>query len=256
MAHGLLRLKQKLYNTPHLIENSSFETILEYLNNRNLGNYTPRKELAWDDPPELGDAPNEKELEIHSDFGVINIEGPLTYKPVTIMGFDCGGANYQQIKADFEDMVESGVKTVVLNISSGGGEAFQCFPTAQYMRDLADANDVRILTYADGVMASAAYALGCIADEVIMAPGAEVGSIGVLVRLINDSKALEKEGYKRTFIKAGNDKINLSVLYNLYNIWSKEPISKASLILRLLFVRSRLLCNDLFVNSKESRSSN
>src|SRR5690606_2706473 len=51
------------------------------------------------------------------------------------------------------------------------------------------------------------YALACIGDEIVMLEGSEAGSIGVVVRLINDSKALEKEGYQRTFIKAGGSKV-------------------------------------------------
>jgi ClpP class serine protease len=51
------------------------------------------------------------------------------------------------------------------------------------------------------------YGLASISDEIIMAPSAEVGSIGVVVRLMNDSKALEMNGYQRTFIKAGASKV-------------------------------------------------
>ena len=209
MSHELLRLRNKLYNTPHLINTTSFETILEYLNTRNLGGFVPKPLLIEDDdfvPPSQDDEDNQN-YDADLKTGFIHIEGPLTYKPVTIMGFDCGGANYQTIKSDFIDMVDAGVKTIVLAIDSGGGEAFQCFPTAQYMRDLADENNVKIITYVDGMAASAAYALGSIADELIMAPSAEVGSIGVLVRLFNDSKALEMNGYERTFVKAGGEKI-------------------------------------------------
>lgn len=209
MSHELIRLKNKLYNTPHLIDATSFETILEYLTTRNLGGWVPSPSLMEDDDfvPTSEDDNDFQNYDADLQTGFINIEGPLTYKPVTIMGFDCGGANYQTIKSDFVDMIESGVKTVVLSIDSGGGEAFQCFPTAQYMRDLANENDVKIITYVDGLAASAAYALASIADEIIMAPSAEVGSIGVLVRLINDSKALEMNGYERTFVKAGGEKI-------------------------------------------------
>lgn len=202
MAHSLLRLKEKICNTPHLMHPASFETVLQYLNSRNS------EDFKMESDEEFSREDNGR-YSFNSDIGVavMNIDGPLSYKPVTIMGFDCGGASYQQIKEDFTYLVDSGAKTIAFSVSSGGGEAFQMMPTANYMRKLATENDVRLITYVDGLSASAAYGLSVIADELIMAPSSEVGSVGVLVRLMNDSKALEKEGYERTFISAGDEKI-------------------------------------------------
>ncbi len=202
MAHSLLRLKEKICNTPHLMHPASFEIVIQYLNERNSEDF--KLDAAVEDNRE-----SNSRYSFNKDIGVavLNIDGPLSYKPVTMMGFDCGGASYQQIKEDFTYLVDSGAKTIAFSVSSGGGEAFQMMPTANYMRKLATENDVRIITYVDGLSASAAYGLSVIADELIMAPSSEVGSVGVLVRLMNDSKALEKEGYERTFISAGDDKI-------------------------------------------------
>lgn len=201
-GHQLLRLKEKICNTPHLMHPASFEIVIQYLNERNSEDF--KLDTAVEDNRE-----SNSRYSFNKDIGVavLNIDGPLSYKPVTMMGFDCGGASYQQIKEDFTYLVDSGAKTVAFSVSSGGGEAFQMMPTANYMRKLATENDVRIITYVDGLSASAAYGLSVIADELIMAPSSEVGSVGVLVRLMNDSKALEKEGYERTFISAGDDKI-------------------------------------------------
>ena len=202
MAHSLLRLKEKICNTPHLMHPASFEIVIQYLNERNSEDF--KLDTAVEDNRE-----SNSRYSFNKDIGVavLNIDGPLSYKPVTMMGFDCGGASYQQIKEDFTYLVDSGAKTIAFSVSSGGGEAFQMMPTANYMRKLATENDVRVITYVDGLSASAAYGLSVIADELIMAPSSEVGSVGVLVRLMNDSKALEKEGYERTFISAGDDKI-------------------------------------------------
>lgn len=72
---------------------------------------------------------------------------------------------------------------------------------------MCDAAGVKLYAYNDGCVASACYALACVADEVISNPHAETGSIGVLIALINDSKHLEDEGYTRSFISAGASKI-------------------------------------------------
>ena len=69
-----------------------------------------------------------------------------------------------------------------------------------------DAN-VKLVAYVDTVGCSAAYALSVIADTVIVNPSASVGSIGCVVCLLDDSKAMEQEGYKRVFISAGDQKV-------------------------------------------------
>lgn len=199
MSHTLFRLRSKVFNTPQLMQVSQFESIVEYLNAR------------CEEDIESGNGPSESNSRYSYNpdmqVAVMDIEGPLTYKPITFMGMDCGGANYQMLKEDFTYLVEQGVKIVAFNADSPGGEAFQLFPTAAYIRKLADANGVKIITYVDGLAASAMYGLASISDEIIMAPSAEVGSIGVVVRLMNDSKALEMNGYQRTFIKAGASKV-------------------------------------------------
>jgi ClpP class serine protease len=200
MSHEIVRLKQKILDTPHLVHPATFESVINYLNDRSvMEHFEPEARL--DDNEDGNYAYNED-----TGVAVMNISGPLTYRPyMTLCG--SGGANYQAIKEDFADIVERGAHTVVLQIDSGGGEAYQCFATARYIRGLADANDVKIISFVDGLAASAAYGLAVAAHEIIVAEGSEVGSIGVLVRLMNDSKALEKEGYERSFVSAGKEKI-------------------------------------------------
>lgn len=198
MAHQLLRIREKLCNTPHLIQEASFEAVLSYIDSRMEEDFKPEENIVAN-----------SRYSFNKDIGVamLNIDGPLTYKPVTVMGFDCGGTSYQQLKEDFTYLVDAGAKTIAFSVSSGGGEAFQMMPTANYMRSLANDKNVKIISFVEGLSASAAYGLTSISDEIILAEGSEVGSVGVLVRLVNDSKALEKAGYERTFITAGKEKV-------------------------------------------------
>lgn len=202
MAHNLFRLREKTLNTPQLMSIQGFDAIAKYLDERCTKGFKL----------EAGDGFRSEANERYSfnaDLGVatLSIDGPLSYRPVTLMGMDCGGTSYTQLKEDFTYLVESGAKTIALTVDSPGGEAHGLFPTAQYMRDLADQNGVKILAFTDGMSASAGYGLTSIADEIIVSPGSEVGSIGVVVRLMNDSKALEKEGYERSFVYAGSSKV-------------------------------------------------
>ena len=200
MAHELARLRSKLFDTPLLVETKSFESILNYLDKRCEGTVEVNKEAA-------------EEYSMHgtlyykdNGLGVISINGPLTNKSTGWEAF-CGGTSYESIKEDFEALLEEGAKTIAFIVESGGGEAYGMMDTGNYLRRLADENDVKIVSYIDGLSASAAYGLTAISDEIISNKSSEIGSVGVLIRLMNDSKALEKEGYERTFITAGDEKI-------------------------------------------------
>lgn len=199
MAHELKLLTKKLNNTPHLIDPVSFQGIVDYLSDRNVGEMVIDSKSKKKEDKYLNYNPDTK-------AGVISVEGPLTYKST---GWEalCGGCSYESVVEQFNSMVDMGAKTVILWADSGGGEAYGMMETGRYMRKRANEAGVKILTYVDGISASACYGITCIADEVIANPNAEVGSIGVVVRLMNDSKALEQKGYERTFVYAGGNKV-------------------------------------------------
>lgn len=206
MAHKITRLKAKLLNTPHLIDEQSFNAILSYINDRNATGI-----LAERDGDDEDDYKRSRFLyNDESRTAILYIEGPLTAKS-TGMEMLCGGTSYEGLKEDFADAVELGAKTVAWMIDSPGGEAATMLDTANYLRKMADDNGVKIISYVDGGdAASAAYGLACVSDEIVAQADASIGSIGVLVRLMNDSKHLEQEGYERTFVTAGSEKVPFS----------------------------------------------
>ena len=201
MAHELARFRSKLFDTPLLVDSKSFEFILNYVDKRCEG--------TVDVPKKEADSEFSMYSTLHyaeSNLGVIHIAGPLTNKST---GWEalCGGTSYESIKEDFEALAEAGVKTVAFMAESGGGEAYGMMDTGNYLRKLADDNGIRIISYVDGLAASACYGLIAISDEIISNKSSEIGSIGVLIRLMNDSKSLEMKGYERSFISAGTEKI-------------------------------------------------
>lgn len=199
-AHSLVRLTNKLFANPQMMEASYFDRVASILETRNEGIV----EMALENKAER----SERNLAYNSDtkVGIIELKGPLTYLHYEPM---CGEipTSYQSLVADFKSLVNQGAKTVVLDTDSPGGEAYGVFETARHIRQLADENDIKILTYVDGIAASAAYALTSISDEVIMNPSAEVGSIGVVVRLRNTNKAMKQMGVEDTYVFAGKSKI-------------------------------------------------
>lgn len=197
MAHSALRIKEKLCNTPHLISPTSFETIVSYLENKNFADDGGKDE---DHKKKRGT------YNTDTNVGFIDIQGPLTYK-LTGLEMLCGGCSYEGILEQFHEMVDAGIKTIVLNEDSGGGAAYGMMETSRQLREMADKNGIKLIAYVDGMSASAAYGLAVSAHEIIANPDSEVGSIGVVVRLQNDAKALEQKGIERTFVYAGDNKV-------------------------------------------------
>lgn len=198
MKHSLFRLTSRVYNTPHLITPQAFSTILDYLDARNT------TEVEMFVP--VDDASKQSEKPYANGLGVLTVDGSLTYKPVMTA---CGeaGTSYQSLVAQVEEMAEADVKTIVMEVTSGGGEASHVFQACEDIRAIADANGIKMIGYADTIAASAAYALISICDEVIANPSASVGSIGCVVALMDMSKAYEKAGLKRIFITSGENKV-------------------------------------------------
>lgn len=199
-AHSLIRLTNKLVATPQMMEAQYFDKIASLLEERNVGDI----QLALENK-----AKNEsREVIYNADtkVGIVELKGPLTYLHYQPM---CGESptSYQSMLADVESLLDSGAKTIVFDTDSPGGEAYGVFEAAKRIRTMADEKGAKILTYVDGMAASAAYALASISDEIIMNPSAEVGSIGVVVRLRNANKAMKSIGVEDTYVFAGKSKI-------------------------------------------------
>lgn len=201
MAHSLVRIKQSLVNKPHLIDQESFASIMEYVNAR-----IDAEQFEVDTGAKAEVDNGSGRYVPESKVGVLHVQGPLTYRT---SGWEalCGGTSYEMLKGQMEYFVSQGAKTVAMMLDSGGGEAHGMMDSANYIRKLADENDIKIIGFVDGIAASAGYGMLTIADEIVMTADSQVGSIGVLIQLINNSKQLEMNGIERTFITAGKDKV-------------------------------------------------
>ncbi len=104
----------------------------------------------------------------------VEICGPLTQH------FTFGLDSYDAIGARFQRAAATDAHTVLLKISSPGGDVHGVFELARAMRAGAAAAGKRLVAYVDGTAASAAYALACAADEIIVPATGCVGSIGVI----------------------------------------------------------------------------
>lgn len=202
MSRALLRLTESLTNKPLLTTQVQLDQVYEYLTDRNNGLVDLKVDVV------KRDKVNKDTVEYNSDtgVGVISIDGSLTY--LTYQGI-CGdaGVSYKGIKAQFDYLVEAGARVILLDQNSNGGEAYMAFETAREMRKVADEKGIRLISYVDGGSFSASYVFSAICHEVIVNPQGEVGSIGVVVGLVNTNKAEKDRGVERTYIYSGESKI-------------------------------------------------
>lgn len=194
-------MKEKVDNVPLLITQDALKPIVEYLDDRNLnGSLT-------DIAAGLGTDESERMTKVITDnLAIIPIEGSLSYEK-TFMGALCGMTSYQQLLEDVEDAISLGVKTIVFSVDSGGGEAFAMISTANSIKERMRNAGVKSIAYVDGMSASAAYGLSVIADEVIAHTDSRVGSVGVVIRLTDDSEKQKADGYKSIYITSAESKV-------------------------------------------------
>jgi len=147
--------------------------------------------------------------------GVLEIKGTLLYSaPEWLEAF--GYTSYQAISRRFDAlMADSRVKTIVLRVQSPGGSTFGVSELAQKI--FSARGSKKIVAYADPYAFSAAYWLASSASILYTTLSGMVGSVGAYTMHADYSKAMEAEGIKITFIKAGEKKVD----GNEY-----EPLSK------------------------------
>lgn len=208
MSHELFRLRQHIISNPQLASTETLFSVLDFLDARNLGDNLKLMELQQKHLAFVGESALRSASVAYSDdksIASISISGALSHKATALEAM-CGARSYQSILQDVKQVAsEDSVETVVLEISSGGGEATGAFEAAREIKSLLA--DKKLIAFVDSLAASAAYAIASQADEIIMTSDAKVGSIGVVLPLMNYKEKLEQDGVKFDPIFAGKYKV-------------------------------------------------
>lgn len=141
----------------------------------------------------------------HGDVGVIKIAGPLVNNAAYWNRY-YGMTGYPEIReALIYAVKEGGVKSLILDIASGGGAVAGVFDTATLIAKI-DKSVMPVHTFSDASIMSAAYLLGSAARTVNVGPMTEAGSVGVLMVHQEMSKLFAEMGIKPTVLRAGKYK--------------------------------------------------
>lgn len=217
---GSLTLARQVFNTPQLILADDLQNIAQYLVNRangiefevgqkeeTLETSAIDKNLVLTEEEQRDRRFRQLGITNNGKRGNLNITGTLVAKAGEIDADCMELTSYEKLHSTFQKQVNEGIQELVLHVNSGGGSAFSCFEMAKEVKDLATSKGIKIYAWVDGLSASAAYAWTSIADEIVARKDSEVGSVGVVVQLINNSKMLENIGITRQFVYHGDQKI-------------------------------------------------
>jgi signal peptide peptidase SppA len=135
---------------------------------------------------------------------VLPLQGVIAQK-MNMMSAMSGGTSTERFAQAFRDALDNPqVSAIVLDVDSPGGSVFGVDELAAEIRASRGAKP--IVAVANSLMASAAYWIGSQADELVVTPGGQVGSIGVLAVHTDYSAANEQAGIRPTIISAGKYK--------------------------------------------------
>lgn len=147
-------------------------------------------------------APKEPNSTQRGDVAVIPITGTITPRP---SAFSSGGTSAETVGKRIDAAKnDSSVKNIMLNIDSPGGSVFGIEELAGKIRSAAQVKPVHAI--ANHTAASAGYWLGSQATTLAVAPGGQVGSIGVISRRTDRTESLLKSGVVVKYITSGKFK--------------------------------------------------
>lgn len=203
-------LAARLFNTPLMVLPAKLDAIIAGLGGRLLGVDGLTLPAAQSAAPEMLSTRRSEQhpggWRLDSGVAVIDVRGALVHRTrleadsTSLLGYDDIAAAFQSALASDD------ARAIALVIDSPGGEVQGAFELASRIH--AARGQKPVIAIADGMAASAAYLIASAADEVLATPTSYTGSIGIVMRHVDMSRALSKEGLQVTHIFAGAHKVD------------------------------------------------
>lgn len=148
---------------------------------------------------------------VRSGVAVLPLVGVIAQK-MDLMTEMSGGTSTERFGQRFDElMADDAVKSIVFDVDSPGGNVYGIPELTEKIRS-ARGGKKRITAVANSLMTSGAYWIGSAADEIVVTPSGEAGSIGVVARHTDYSQAESKAGRKHTFVHGGRYKVEANPL--------------------------------------------
>lgn len=220
----LTHLASAVFNSPLAIIPEKLEVILSSLGPRLVPDHAALRELinsgvlhsqsplpplpshlTWDEEAEGGSEHRPYRV-TEQGVAIIPVQGVLMKKGSWISALS-GFSSYDRIGASCQSaMLDAEVRALLLDIDSPGGTTHGCFELSDLIYSLR--GEKPIVAVANDLAASAAYAIASAADKVFVTRTGAVGSVGVFMLHVDQSKADSAEGLSYTYIYAGDRKVD------------------------------------------------
>lgn len=205
MTH-LAHIATRLFNVPLLLTPEYAGVITSVLSDR-----VGVQPLAADDVVQGYARPNSRAvLDRKSGIMTFPVVGGLIHRG-DLEASSSGGnmMSYTKMHTQLEALLaEDKVRGILLDIDSGGGEAAGLAELVEWLPRAAKQAGKPVWGIANTTAASAAYWLASSTDRLYAAKNSRVGSVGVYVQHVDQSKAIEKRGLVVSFVYAGDHKLD------------------------------------------------
>lgn len=193
---NLAHIISKVYEQPWLITPAKHRAITRLIESKLTDSMMPAGMTDDDEDPEMGR---------DGDTAVIPVHGIIGHH---LSGLEtmCGGCDLGAVGAMIDAaMADDGIQKLLFDFRTPGGTVTGVPELASKIGNI---NGKKTVAYTDSECCSAGYWLASQCDAFYTSESADVGSIGVYMVLLDESRALENEGIKVNAISAGKYKLS------------------------------------------------
>lgn len=211
-------LAQRLFNAPLAITADRIEMIIAALAQRLKvaqliridGSVRAFSSRIHSDAPEArpATAARDRGYDTVAGVAIVGVIGTLVQKSGTLRPTS-GITGYDSIRANLLDALEnSGVRAIVLDVDSGGGETAGLFDLCDFIAQARRRKPIWAILSETAY--SAAYAIASACSRVTVPRTGQTGSIGIIAVHVDMSRALEQDGFAVSLIHYGARKIDFA----------------------------------------------
>lgn len=152
----------------------------------------------WGEPDDTEGEP----YEVRDGVALISVRGALSQRGGRFWTWSWAG--YDTVQSSVERAcADDRVRAVLLDLDSPGGVVAGCFDAARAMRAAIEASGKPCAAVASELACSAAYALACVADEIVVPETGIVGSVGVMGTMTSLARMYAEAGIDQRVIASG-----------------------------------------------------
>lgn len=205
IGYAYPHITSRIFNVPLLITSARLDEIIMALNSHMKLALNLDAQLQNSDDDTFYYYPVKKPKESNNDsIAIIPVSGTLVHKSGYLESRS-GIQSYNQIKSMFDEALDNpGYKRILWDFGSPGGELAGFLDLADYI--YARREEKPMVAVVNESAYSAAYGLASAVGNIVVTRTAGVGSIGVIYRHVDMSKADENAGLKYIEIAAGAKK--------------------------------------------------